>query len=66
MTKPHHNLGRKYNVRERDTNYAASKRAEEGWRAQLGTIPIASTLNQALLGDPLPGRGFLDRIKDTS
>ena len=64
MTKPaHHNLGRKYKVRPRDTDYAGSKKAEAGWIAQRGSIPTPETLNQALLGDPCSGRSALDKAK---
>lgn len=56
-----HNKGKKYKPRFHDLDFAAIKRAEDGWRAQLGTIPVPETLNQALLGDPCSGRSALDK-----
>lgn len=38
-----------------------SHEAENDWRRQLASIPSVRTLNQAILGDPLPGRSALDR-----
>jgi predicted transcriptional regulator len=39
--------------------------AEEEWRKQLPKLPKGpTTLNQALLGDPLKGRSALDRMQN--
>jgi len=35
--------------------------AERSWAEQVKSIPHPKTLNQLLLGDPLPGRSALDR-----
>ena len=60
------NKNKKYAPCFHDHDYAAIKRAEEGWRAQLGTVPRPETLNQAILGDPCGGRSALDKMQQTT
>ena len=37
--------------------------AERSWAEQVRSIPRPKTLNQLLLGDPVPGRSALDKMR---
>lgn len=41
-----------------------NREAEESFHKQIGKIPRPVTLNQRLLGDPAPGRSYLERKRD--
>lgn len=58
-----HNKGKTYAPRFHDHDYAAIKRAEEGWRKQRGSIPIPETPNQLYLGDPMRNRSALEKMR---